>query len=119
MCSKIIIDNNKKIYLDNCCRYKSSYVPYKCCKKYVKVDDCCEKYVKVDDCCKKYVKVDDCYPKYVKVDDCCKKYVKLDDCCEKYVKLDDCCAYEVHKYEKRIYYCKCCNKYKIKKVRVC
>ena len=79
MCSKIIIDNNKKIYLDNCCRYKSSYVPYKCCKKYVKVDDCCKKYVKVDDCC----------------------------------------AYEVHKYEKRIYYCKCCNKYKIKKVRVC
>ncbi len=91
MCSKIIVDNNKKIYLDNCCRYKSCYVPYKCYPKYIVVNDC--------------------YPKYVKVDNCFKKYVEVDDCCKKYV--------EVHKYEKRIYYCKCCDKYKIKKVRIC
>ena len=99
MCSKIVIDNNRKIYLGNCCSYKSYYTSYNCCKKYVEVDDCC--------------------PKYVDVKCCCPKYVDVKCCCKKYVKVDDCYSYNVHKYEKRIYYCKCCDKYKIKKIRVC
>ena len=105
MCQKIIIDNHKKIYLDNCHRPCTYYVSNSCCsKKYIEVDNCCsKKYIEVDNCCSK---------KYIEVDDCCsKKYIKVNNCCSDVVKV------HTHQYDKKIYYCKCCDKYKIKKVR--
>ena len=104
MCPKIIIDNNRKIYLDNCHRSCNYYVSNNCCsKKYIEVDNCCsKKYIEVDDCCSK---------KYIEVDDCCpKEIVKVKSCCSNKVKV------HCHQYDKKIYYCKCCDKYKIKKV---
>ena len=96
MCPKIIIDNHKKIYLDNC---------HKPCTYYLSNDCCSKKYIKVNDCCSsQYIEINDC---------CCKKYVKVDNCCSHTVKVHK------HEYEKKIYYCKCCDKYKIKKVKKC
>ena len=118
MCPKIIIDNHKKIYLDNCYKPCTYYVSNGCSKKYIEVDNCCsKKYIKVDNCCsKKFIEVDDCCSKkYIEVDDCCsKKYIEVDNCCsKKYIKVHK------HEYDKKIYYCKCCDKYKIKKVKKC
>ena len=120
MCPKIIVDNHKKIYLDNCHKPSTYYVANDCCsKRYIKIkDDCCSsEYIKVkDDCCStKYVKVKDCCSKqYIEINDsCCKKYVKVDNCCSNIIKVHK------HEYEKKIYYCKCCDKYKIKKVKKC
>jgi len=85
MCPRIIIDNHKKIYLDNCHSPCTYYVSNRCCpKKYIEVDNCCSK-------------------KYIEVDNCCSNVIKV----------------HKHEYDKKIYYCRCCDKYKIKKVKKC
>ncbi len=104
MCPKIIIDNHRKVYLDDChykhCNnyYANNYYANNCCeKKVIKIkDDCCTRDI---------IKIkNDCYrPTVIEIEKPVHHHNRYHHCHEK------CC-------EKRIYYCKCCDKYKIKKV---
>ena len=116
MCPKIILDNHRKIYLDDCHnKYCNNYYVSNCCeKKVIEIkDDCCSRDV---------IRIhDDCHDRdIIKIyDDCCRpKVIEIEKPSHHHHHHIHYHPHHNHYYdcEKRLYYCKCCDKYKIKKV---